>query len=71
MFLFAAVVRKTELDNRFAHWLLAKSGTDTRKIVLAFMVGTAVMSSIMSDVPACAIWMALALGVLQRENLQP
>jgi sodium-dependent dicarboxylate transporter 2/3/5 len=25
----------------------------------------------MSDVPACAIWMALALGVLQRENLQP
>ena len=47
-FLFAAVVRQTGLDNRFALWLLAKSGTDARKIFLAFMVGTAVMS----DVPA-------------------
>jgi|TARA_B110000495_G_scaffold199984_1_gene214374 sodium-dependent dicarboxylate transporter 2/3/5 len=70
MFLFAAVVRQTKLDIRFARWLLAKSGTDTRRIVLAFMVGTAAMSSIMSDVPACAIWMALAVGILQRENLK-
>tara|TARA_B100001123_G_scaffold386087_1_gene460150 strand:- start:2293 stop:3708 length:1416 start_codon:yes stop_codon:yes gene_type:complete len=71
MFLFAAVVRQTELDSRFAHWLLSKSGTDTRKILLAFMIGTAVISSIMSDVPACAVWMALGLGILQQENLQP
>ena len=71
MFLFAAVVRQTGLDNRFALWLLAKSGTDTKKIVLAFMVGTAAMSTVMSDVPACAIWMALALGIFQKENLQP
>lgn len=71
MFLFAADVRQTGLDNRFALWLLAKSGTDARKIVLAFMVGTAAMSMVMSDVPACAIWMALALGIFQRESLQP
>ena len=71
MFLFAAAVRQTNLDSRFAHWLLSKSGTNTRKILLAFMIGTAVVSSIMSDVPACALWMALALGILQRENLQP
>ena len=71
MFLFAAVVRQTGLDNRFAYWLLAKSGTNTRKVLLAFMVGTATMSTVMSDVPACAIWMALAMGIFQRENLQP
>lgn len=71
MFLFAAVVRETKLDSRFAHWLLSKSGTDTRRILLAFMIGTAVVSSIMSDVPACALWMALGLGILQQENLQP
>ncbi|QXD23311.1 anion permease [Opitutia bacterium ISCC 51] len=71
MFLFAAVVRETKLDSRFAHWLLSKSGTDTRKILLAFMIGTAVVSSVMSDVPACALWMALGLGILQQENLQP
>ena len=71
MFLFAADVRQTGLDNRFALWLFAKSGTDARKIVLAFMVGTAAMSMVLSDVPACAIWMALALGIFQRESLQP
>mgnify|MGYP003327678819 CR=1 FL=1 len=71
MFLFAAAVRQTGLDNRFAYWLLAKSGTNTRKVVLAFMVGTATMSPVMSDVPACAIWMALAMGIFKRENLQP
>ena len=71
MFLFAAVVRQTGLDNRFACWLLTKSGNNTRKVVLAFMVGTATMSTVMSDVPACAIWMALAMGIFQRENLQP
>ena len=71
MFLFAAVVRQTKLDDRFARWLLSKSGTNTRYIILAFMAGTGVISSIMSDVPACALWMALALGILQREKLQP
>tara|TARA_B100000519_G_scaffold201537_2_gene217354 strand:+ start:951 stop:1118 length:168 start_codon:yes stop_codon:yes gene_type:complete len=55
MFIFATVVRKTRLDNRFAPRLLAKSGTDTHKIVLAFMVGTASMSTVMSDLPACTI----------------
>jgi solute carrier family 13 (sodium-dependent dicarboxylate transporter), member 2/3/5 len=34
------------------------------------MIGTAAMSTIMSDVPACAIWMTLALGILQREDLR-
>ena len=38
MFVFAAVVRETKLDSRFAQWLLSKSGTDTRKILLAFMI---------------------------------
>ena len=71
MFVFAAVVRETKLDSRFAQWLLSKSGTNTRKILLAFMIGTAVVSSVMSDVPACALWMALGLGILQQENLKP
>lgn len=71
MFLFAACIRHSKLDHRFAHWLLERSGTDTKRVVFAFMCGTAAISSIMSDVPACAIWMALALGVLNKEGLKP
>jgi sodium-dependent dicarboxylate transporter 2/3/5 len=71
MFLFAACIRHVKLDHRFAHWLLERSGTNTKSVVFAFMFGTAAISSIMSDVPACAIWMALALGVLRKEGLTP
>ncbi len=71
MFVFAACIRHAKLDHRFAYWLLERSGTKTRNVILAFMCGTAVLSSIMSDVPACAIWMALALGVLRKEGLKP
>ncbi len=71
MFLFAACIRHVKLDHRFAHWLLERSGTNTKSVVFAFMFGTAAISSIMSDVPACAIWMTLALGVLRKEGLTP
>ncbi|MDA7640787.1 DASS family sodium-coupled anion symporter [Opitutaceae bacterium] len=71
IFLFAACIRHVKLDHRFAHWLLERSGTNTKNVVFAFMFGTAAISSIMSDVPACAIWMTLALGVLRKEGLTP
>ena len=71
MFLFAACIRHVKLDHRFAHWLLERSGTNTKNVVFAFMFGTAAISSIMFDVPVCAIWMTLALGVLRKEGLTP
>jgi len=71
MFIFAASIRHAKLDRRFAYWLLERSGTKTRNVIFAFMCGTAAISSIMSDVPACAIWMALALGVMRKEGLKP
>jgi len=40
-------------------------------VVLAFMVGTAAISTIMSDVPAAAIWMSMALPLLVRIKAVP
>jgi sodium-dependent dicarboxylate transporter 2/3/5 len=56
---------------RFALWLFTCSGTDSKTAVLCSMVGTAVISSIVSDVPACAIFMALTLPILNKIDARP
>lgn len=66
MFCIAEAIISAGLDRRFALWLLSRAGTDSRRIVLAFMLGTAAISTIMSDVPACAIFMAIAIGFLTK-----
>jgi len=71
MFVLAGVVVQTGLDRRFALALMARSGTSSRRVLLALMVGTACLSSIMSDVPACAVFMAVGLGVLSKLDVEP
>jgi sodium-dependent dicarboxylate transporter 2/3/5 len=56
---------------RFALWLFSRSGTNSRGAVLSTMVGTAAISALVSDVPACAIFMALILPILTKINAQP
>ena len=71
MFCLAVAVINSGLDRRFALWLLRRAGTDSRRIVVALMVGAAATSTIMSDVPACAIFMAIGLGILRRAGVRP
>jgi solute carrier family 13 (sodium-dependent dicarboxylate transporter), member 2/3/5 len=71
MFVIAGVVVHSGLDRRFALGLLTRAGTDPRRVLLALMVGTAALSSIMSDVPACAVFMAVGMGVLSRAGVKP
>lgn len=56
---------------RFALWLFTCSGTNSKKAVLCCMVGTATISTVISDVPACAIFMALTLPILNRIDAKP
>lgn len=71
MFCIAEVMVGSGLARRFAVALLTRSGNDSRRVVLAFMVGTSTISTIMSDVPAAAIWMTMALPLLARVNAIP
>jgi sodium-dependent dicarboxylate transporter 2/3/5 len=71
MFCIAEVVVHTGLARRFAVALLTRSGNDSRRVVLAFMVGTSTISTVMSDVPAAAVWMSMALPLLTRINAVP
>jgi len=71
MFIIAQAVSVTGLARRFGLWLLVRAGTDSRRVVMVFVIGTGIMSLIMSDVPACAIFMAMGLGIIDRMNLNP
>lgn len=69
MFLLAAAILRSGLDRRFAYWLLERAGSDARRTVAALMLGTAAFSTLLSDVPATAIFMAVGLGVLARAGV--
>jgi sodium-dependent dicarboxylate transporter 2/3/5 len=71
MFFLAAAITVSGVDRRFALWLLAHAGNDPRRVLLALMIGTATISTVMSDVPACAIFMAVALGIFDRVGIAP
>lgn len=71
MFCIAEVIVSTGLARRFALSLLARAGTDARRVVLAFMVGTAAISTFISDVPCCAVFMAIALELLAKTGVTP
>lgn len=70
MFCIAQAFASSGVDRRFALWLLSRAGTDSRRVVLAFMIGTAALSTIMSDVPVTAIFMSLGLSLIERLKLQ-
>lgn len=71
MFVIAQALSSSGLDRRFACWLLAKADGSTRRVVQLFMIGTAALSTIVSDVPCAAVFMAVALGLFDRMGLKP
>lgn len=67
----AFAVMQSGTGQRFALWLFIRSGTGSKGVVFSTMVGTAAISTIISDVPACAIFMALTLPILLKIGAQP
>ncbi len=57
---------KTDLAFRLIRSLLRFSGNDSKKIILAFMIASVLLSSIMSSVPVVAMFAGLAVGMLDR-----
>ena len=71
MFVIAYAWVKTGLARRFAWWMLSKAGTDAKRVIYVFVLGTGTLSMVVSDVPAAAIFMAIALGVFAKLGLEP
>ena len=67
----AFAVVQSGTGQRFALWLFTRSGTKSKGVILSCMVGTAAISALVSDVPACAIFMALMYPILVKVDAKP
>ncbi len=55
----------TTIPTRIAGAILSWSKNNPRKLVLGFTVGTAVLSSIMSNIPTCALFASLGIAIMK------
>ncbi len=68
-FAIAGMVRNSDLPNRLMGVLLRWFKGSSRKIVLAYMVASAIISTVMSDLAACALFSAVVLAVFANPEL--
>ena len=71
MFLISLAWLKTGLAHRFALWMISLAGTDSKRVLYVFVVGSGLISLTMSDVPSAAVFMAIALGIFAKLELRP
>jgi solute carrier family 13 (sodium-dependent dicarboxylate transporter), member 2/3/5 len=70
MFIIAHAWIKTGLARRFALWMISRAGTDSKRVLCVFIIGTGLISTFISDVPCSAIFMAIALGIFQKLGIK-
>ena len=61
----ASALIKVPISKRVLKYLLVKFGKNSQLLVLVFMIATALISSVMSNVPACAIFIAIISELLK------
>ncbi len=68
-FAIAAMVRSTNLPQRLMSLLLKWFKGSSKLIVLAYMLASAIISTVMSDLAACALFSAVVLAVFENPEL--
>ena len=70
-FAITTVIMKTPLATRITGKILDWAGDDSKKLVLGFCIAAALLSTVTSNVPTCALFMALGLTVLECTGGKP
>lgn len=70
-FSLTVILLKTKLALRITGAMLRWSKDSSTKLVLAFMIGVALLSAIMSNLPSVLIFISLAFSVLKPLNAKP
>ncbi|MDX9872882.1 MAG: DASS family sodium-coupled anion symporter [Clostridia bacterium] len=70
-FIVAAAMSLFGLDKRIALWVINKTGTNKKKIVLGLMLGTALISAWMSSVVVVLALLPVVLGMLKVMGSKP
>ena len=67
-FALTAALVTSSIPTRIAGFILRWSGQNSRKLVMGFVIGTAMLSSIMSNVPTCALFASLAIAIFKTDG---
>lgn len=67
-FAFASFVGRSSIAVRLTGWILQWAGTNSSRVLLGFMVGTALISTLMDNLPLTAVMLPIAYGVLDANN---
>lgn len=67
----SSLINHSGLGRRIAIFLLSKTGNDTRKIILGFLIVGALLSMWITDMAVAAMLMPLARSLLREEDIQP
>lgn len=67
-FAFASFVGRSSLATRLTGGILKWAGTNSKRVLLGFMVGTALISTLMDNLPLTAVMLPIAYGVLDANN---
>ena len=65
VFALPVIMQKTKWGLRLINVLLKWTGSDSRKLVLGFMIATTLVSTVMSDVPTTVLFLGFALTILK------
>ena len=71
VFCMTAIMQKSTLGLRLTKALVGWAGANSRKLVFAFMAGTAVASFFMTDTGAVVLGMSMALPLLKAVDAKP
>ena len=69
-FSFTIALSSTTVPLRVVGAILRWSGNDPKKLILGFMCGTAVFSTVMTDIAACGVFMALCIFILEANGAE-
>ena len=67
-FALTAALSTSSIPTRIAGFILNWSGQNSKKLIMGFVIGTALLSSIMSNVPTCALFASLAIAILKTDG---
>lgn len=67
-FAFACFIARSTLATRLTGKILEWAGTSSSRVLIGFMVGTALISTLMDNLPLCAVMLPIAYSVLDAND---
>lgn len=71
VFSLPVIMLKTNWGVRLISAIIKWTGTNSRKLVLGFMIATTLVSTVMSDVPCTVLFLGFALTILKATDAKP